>query len=114
MTTRNDLVTTLFHAGHTDEEIAKAVSLSVSRTSVIRQKLGLRREPNNKTPDETIKLIRKLSDEGWPPGEISETLGVSAGVAHRWSNDTSGPEWRAMMAWINLNHLKLYRKIQMM
>lgn len=94
---RADYVRELTMSGLTKAEIAERVGLkSVRQVARIQKDAGVKSRKNAVISDEVKARMRYLSEvEGWPPCEISATLGVNIKtVKNGYVTPGPGLEWR--------------------
>lgn len=112
--TRLDRVRELSEQQLSNREIAAHLGLKSTR-QVTRLKRLAGIPPANGAPlSESVRTeIRRLSEEeGWPPGEIAATLGVSQEAAGRWSTRGPGEEWSAIASRLATTHRTLWQSLQ--
>lgn len=69
----------LLDRGLSDEEIAEAMELSVSRVMYLRRKAGvLRPNPMTRWNEESQERLEQLVADGWPASEIAREMGFHA------------------------------------
>lgn len=114
MTTKLERVVRLHSQGYTNDEIAEAMGWRSDRT-VIRYKraAGLPNQNGEPATPEQMAEIRRLSEEeGWPPEEIAETLGVSYNAAIDYSIRGPGKEWSAIAARCAIKYRSLWDELR--
>lgn len=114
MTTRLDQVKRLAELDYTNAEIAARLGIGSTRTVIrMKRKAGIPPRHNNALPDGVREEIRRRSEEdGWPPEEIVDTLGVSPEAAHKWSIRGPGKEWSETASRLALKHRALWNELR--
>lgn len=112
---RNERIVALARdQGLSDEEIGRAVGLSAS--SIARIRLGARilRKPHGSPPQELIdEIIERATVDGWPRGEICDTLGLTRDQVRHWMPKTPhGRDWNKVARWAARHHRELYEELK--
>ena len=112
--TRLERVRKLAELEYTNAEIASVLGLrSTRQVQRIKRQAGVPPARPPKLTEEVRSEIRRLSEqEGWPPEEISETLGVSIEAAKRWSIRGPGKEWSAVASALAVRHRRLWSELR--
>lgn len=111
-----DEIVRLAKAGLMDVEIAARLDISAYKAGYHRRKARVtaarNKNPNNKPDDALIAEMRKRSEEGWPPGEISRTLNVGLHSVRTWCDTKQNwRDWNAVARWAARHHRKLYEEL---
>jgi len=102
----------LVQDGLTNGEIAERLDMTERSVGRIKAVADVPRAAANTPHDSaTLTRIRELSDEGWPTGEISETLGLDYKLCSTHGNKHSGKEWNTVARWAARVHPELYREL---
>lgn len=110
---RASRVADMAKGGMSDDEIAKALGVKREWARELRRRGGVTHESHNTTAPEVREKIAELSESGWPPSEIADTLGVSVQVASRWStNKGAWLEWNSVARWASAKHSALFESIR--
>lgn len=100
--------------GYLNREIAEVLGLRSERqVTRLRRQAGLD-NPNGEAPSpEVLAEIRRLSEEeGWPPEEISRTLGCSYNAAREHSVRGPGEDWSRISARLARKHRSLWDELR--
>lgn len=108
-----DTVRQLHERGYNQIEIARELRLSRRQVYRLLRKAGVPARPRRALSDEQKKRIRYLSEvEGWPPEEISYTLGITYTTVRDHTVPGAGAEWRDTASLLARTHNSLFRELR--
>lgn len=111
---RRERILALHGEGLSDAAIADRLGLGFSTVQRHRRIGGIQLRPHGSLTPETVREIRRLSDEeGWPPGEIANHFGVSYDTIYAHLGKTPhGREWNKVARWAAKNHRALWEELK--
>lgn len=113
MTTSPDTVRQLHERDYSQAEIARELRLSLRQVGRLLRKAGIPARSRRALSDEQKERIRYLSEvEGWPPEEISYTLGITYTTVRDHTVPGAGVEWRDTASFLARKHNSLFRELR--
>lgn len=113
-TERRARVAELLSEGLDDAAIASRLGVGKGTVATYRRSLGVKLRPHGALPASVVSEIHRLYEvEEWPPGEISETLGLSPStVNHHLGATETGKQWNAVSRWAAKHHRALWEELK--
>lgn len=114
MTARLDTVRQLVAEGYKQQEIASLLGLkSTKQVRRLMDQAGLGKAPHLVLSDhDKDEIVRLSRDEGWPPEEISATLGIKYTTVLIHVVPGAGLEWRNTAARLARKHERLFAELR--